>query len=63
MSENVILFLLGQCITAAGIYAAIRADLREHSVRIGALEKNCDRRNEPRDYTRHDYRRAKHEQP
>ena len=44
MSENIILFLLGQCITAGGIYAAIRADLREHQVRINALERNCERR-------------------
>ena len=44
MSENMLIFLVGQCITAGGIYAAIRADLREHQVRIHALEKNYDRR-------------------
>lgn len=44
MSENMILFLLGQCITAGGIYAAIRADLREFKVRIGALERTSERR-------------------
>jgi len=44
MSENMIIFLVGQLITAGGIYAAIRADLREHQFRIGALERNCERR-------------------
>lgn len=44
MTENLVLFLLGQCITAGGIYAAIRADLREHQVRIGALERTSERR-------------------
>lgn len=57
MSENIILFLLGQVLTAAGIYAAIRADLREHSVRIGALEKQYDRNSEQRGYWTEKYRR------
>jgi hypothetical protein len=45
MSENVVLFFAGQIIMAMGVYAAIRADLREYNVRIGMLEKhNEDRR-------------------
>lgn len=38
MSEQVLLFLIGQVVTAAGVYAAIRADLRECMVRISILE-------------------------
>lgn len=33
------MFVLGQVVTAAGIYAAIRADLREALVRVSLLEK------------------------
>lgn len=44
MSENTIFFLVGQLIIAGGVYAAIRADLREHSVRIKALEDRCTQR-------------------
>lgn len=33
------MFILGQVVTAAGIYAAIRADLREALVRVAMLEK------------------------
>lgn len=43
MSENVILFIFGQVITAGGVYAAIRADLREALVRISILEKQRER--------------------
>lgn len=35
----VALFLCGQLVTAAGVYAAIRADLREALVRVSLLEK------------------------
>lgn len=39
MGDNLIIFLVGQVITAAGVYAAIRADLRECLVRISILEQ------------------------
>ena len=39
MIDSVWLFVLGQVITAGGVYAAIRADLREALVRVGLLEK------------------------
>lgn len=39
MSENMVLFILGQLATAAGVYAAIRADLREALVRVSMLEE------------------------
>lgn len=39
MSSDVLLFMAGQLVTAAGVYAAIRADLREALVRISILEK------------------------
>lgn len=41
MIEQLLIFALGQVITAAGVYAAIRADLREALVRISILEKRC----------------------
>jgi hypothetical protein len=43
MSEQIILFLFGQVVTAAGVYAAIRADLREALTRVGMAEKRLDR--------------------
>lgn len=39
MSNELWLFVLGQALTAAGVYAAIRADLREALVRVSLLEK------------------------
>ncbi len=42
MTEQVWLFIIGQVITAGGIYAAIRADLREALVRIRMLERKTD---------------------
>lgn len=33
------MFLIGQVVTAAGVYAAIRADLREALVRVQLLEQ------------------------
>lgn len=39
MNDTFWLFVLGQIITAGGIYAAIRADLREALVRVSLLEK------------------------
>lgn len=47
MSENIILFVLTQIAAAAGVYAAIRADLREHQVRIAMLEKQNENRKWP----------------
>jgi len=44
MTENLMLFVLGQLATAAGVYAAIRADLREALVRISILEKRIEER-------------------
>ena len=43
MTESLILFIVGQVATAAGVYAAIRADLREALVRISILEKHRER--------------------
>lgn len=37
-----ILFIIGQIVTAGSVYAAIRADLREALVRISILEKQVD---------------------
>lgn len=34
-----VLILLGNCVTAAGLYGAIRADLREALTRAGTAEK------------------------
>lgn len=38
--DTLLLFIIGQVATAASVYAAIRADLRECMVRISILEKN-----------------------
>ena len=38
--KDLVLFAVGQLVTAAGVYAAIRADLRECAVRINILEQN-----------------------
>lgn len=43
MSEHLILFMVGQVVTAAGVYAAIRADLREALVRVRLLEDRMTR--------------------
>lgn len=42
MNDNLVLFIIGQLFTAGGVYAAIRADLREALVRISILEKRID---------------------
>lgn len=39
MNNEVLMFLAGQAFTAVGVYAAIRADLREALVRVSLLEK------------------------
>ncbi|CAN5165995.1 hypothetical protein BH10PSE16_BH10PSE16_43780 [soil metagenome] len=44
MTNELIMFGLTQIATAAGIYAAIRGDLREHQVRIAMLEEHNKRR-------------------
>lgn len=36
--QNLVLFIFGQLVTGAGVYAAIRADLREALVRCRLLE-------------------------
>lgn len=43
MSEQFIMFLVAQFATAAGIYAAIRADLQELKFRATSAEKRLDR--------------------
>lgn len=43
MTHEVWIFVVGQLATAAGVYAAIRADLREALVRINILEKHLDK--------------------
>jgi hypothetical protein len=39
----ILLFVVSQVITAAGVYAAIRSDLREAMVRVTIAEKRLDR--------------------
>lgn len=36
-------FVFAQVVTAAGVYTAIREDLREHTVRIAIAEKRIER--------------------
>lgn len=43
MTENLALFIVAQLATAAGVYGAIRADLREALTRVGLAEKRLDR--------------------
>lgn len=43
MNEQLVLFIVGQVITAAGVYGAIRADLREALTRVAMAEKRLDR--------------------
>lgn len=42
MGSELAIFLAGQALTAAGVYAAIRADLREALVRVTMLEKRIE---------------------
>lgn len=42
MPSEMLIFLAGQIVTAAGVYAAIRADLREALVRINILENKTN---------------------
>lgn len=39
----VAMFVFTQLVTAGGVYAAIRADLREAQVRVSIVEKRMDR--------------------
>jgi hypothetical protein len=39
VTTEMLIFVLGQLATAAGVYAAIRADLRELMVRVAYLER------------------------
>lgn len=43
MEAQVWMFIVGQMVTAGGVYAAIRADLREALVRVAMLEKRMER--------------------
>lgn len=40
MTDSILMFVVAQVATAAGVYAAIRADMREYQVRIAMLEKH-----------------------
>jgi hypothetical protein len=55
MDQHVLLFLIGQILTAAGVYAAIRADLREALIRMREAERRLDRLET--DDRRHEQRR------
>lgn len=43
MTEQFWLFIVSQVAVGGGIYAAIRADLREALTRVGMLERRVDR--------------------
>jgi hypothetical protein len=43
VNEQLVLFVVGQLVTAAGVYGAIRADLREALTRCALLERRLDR--------------------
>lgn len=43
MPPDLVYFILAQIATAAGVYGAIRADLREALTRVGMAEKRLDR--------------------
>lgn len=43
MEQSIFLFIIAQIVTAVGVYAAIRADMREYAVRIGMLEKHNEK--------------------
>lgn len=43
MPENLALFILSQLAVGAGVYAAIRADLREALIRVKGLEGRVKR--------------------
>lgn len=41
--DSLWMFVVGQLVTAAGVYSAIRADLREALVRVQLLEQRITR--------------------
>jgi len=43
MSADLVQFILAQLLTAAGVYGAIRADLREALTRCQLLERRVER--------------------
>lgn len=43
MPDQLWMFVLAQLVTAGGIYAAIRADLREHQVRLAEHDRRIER--------------------
>lgn len=43
LTSEVLLLIVGQLATAGGVYAAIRADLREALVRVKYLEERVTR--------------------
>ncbi|MFY7915876.1 MAG: hypothetical protein ACOVPA_14560 [Rubrivivax sp.] len=43
LTGEIVLVIVGQIATAGGVYAAIRADLREALVRVKYLEKRMER--------------------
>lgn len=43
MTQDIWLFVVSQVAVAGGVYAAIRADLREALTRIGLVERRVDR--------------------
>ena len=47
MNNEMWLYLVGQILAAAGIYTAIRVDLKGHDLRIGFLEKQNEKRKCP----------------
>lgn len=42
MPPDLLYFIVGQIVTAAGVYGAIRADLREALTRMTMAEKRLD---------------------
>jgi glucose-6-phosphate-specific signal transduction histidine kinase len=43
MPTEILLFVLAQAFTAMGVYAAIRADMREYKIRLDMLERHNER--------------------
>ena len=43
LDSSIVIFIITQLATAGGVYAAIRADMREYSIRITMLEKHNDK--------------------
>lgn len=43
MNNEMLMFVFAQIATAGGVYAAIRADMREYKIRIDMLEKHNEK--------------------